>query len=112
MATRPLYTTLFFSANPVTAGLTKVGGPDAGHRWVVRDIDAINATVWSSACAGMFVQVSDGAYIFWLTDPDVIGGRQYHWEGRSVIDYPNELQVLAGDELWSVRISGYTLTLP
>lgn len=112
MATRPLYSTLFYSENPAAAGLNKVGGPDPSHRWVIRDIDAINSSVWSSACSGMYVGVDDGAYIYWLTDPDVIGGRQYHWEGRSIIDYPQQLQVLAGDSQWSIRVSGYTLTLP
>jgi hypothetical protein len=112
VATRPVYSVSLFSAFPVTAGVSLIGGPDSTHSWVIRDIVATNTQSWFGTAAPIILTDSSGATLFAVQAPDAFNGRVYHWEGRQVIEYPDTVSVNAGDGSWSLRISGYDLTLP
>jgi hypothetical protein len=110
-ATRPVFSALFFSAYPCPAGATTAGGPDNVHVWVVRDIVVTNTNPWFETASTFYITDSGGAWIFGVQPPDGFNGRIYHWQGRQVLTFPETLRVFAGDSAWSVRISGYNLTL-
>lgn len=111
MATRPVFSSLFFSAAACPSGLTVVGGPDNAHVWVVRDIVLNHVAAWYTEPSSISVTDAGGAYIFSVLPPDSVSGRLYHWQGRQVLPWPNTLDVHATTTGWSVRISGYNLTL-
>lgn len=112
MAT-PLYSVLLAELHAVAAGTYTFGPPPDGKRWVVRDLEAS----WWGGTAGTFLEgflVTDGAGVpIWgMYPPYAQNNWPYHWEGRQVIDTPQTLLFVPVDNGWSLRASGYELTLP
>lgn len=107
---RPLYSRLFYSANPAPIGGTVIGGPPSGFVWDVRNIVVVNAGLWFNTASAFSVADSHGTYLAQVEAPDSYNGRLYSFDIRQLIEPPDFLQISAGDDAWSVRISGYQLT--
>lgn len=103
---RPLYSTLFFSA-PGLAGLESYNVP-AGYVAVIRDIDVYYVT--GLAGADCQVQMQGGAvfafFSFGPTDPSAVKS----WRGRQVIPGLRTLEIITTGAL-DVSVSGYLLTV-
>lgn len=108
-----VYSKAFFDETGLTVGAHSIGPVPAGFVWVVRDIDSYNDGVTSAAVAGWSLSsVSGGAPFAGVPSGWAQCGQFYQWSGRQVIDEGDELALEAFGSGWSVRISGYQLTLP
>lgn len=101
-------------------GYTVLGPAPAGTRWIVRDIELVNALL-----APFPVQLSSGPVVGWYEpETEVITpwtfksaavvptGQSIEWHGRQVC--PDGWGVFLGGNMvdWYFSVSGYQLTLP
>lgn len=86
--------------------------PD-GVVWVVRDMRASYSVSGVDPLAG-FEVLLNAAIRLWTVGP--LGVRPFYtypWDGRTVLDPGDELSFFSDDSaLWSIVVSGYSLTLP
>jgi hypothetical protein len=108
----PVYSELVAAAAGASAGATVLGGPDTGFRWVIVDIALEYQSTDSVALAGARLVDENGYLFFEVHQPFAISGNSYHWNGRQVLDVPNELILDAVEAGWGCRVSGYVLSLP
>jgi len=109
---RNVYTTEFLAVPYGSAGFFVAGPVPVGVVWDVRDVFAISgAYPWQSDGQ---IQVTDnaGSVIAWWGPADVNGDRPLHWEGRQLLLEGDQLNCNITGSGSSLRITGYTLTLP
>jgi hypothetical protein len=95
------------------AGVTFLGAPPSGTKWIVKDIAVMNVTEPGSEIGGFAVQDGLGLVIFGQYSPWVALWGYYEWHGAQVIEFSDSLNFYSVDYIaWSVRISGYELTTP
>ena len=107
-----VYSKLLTSGFSLGTGLTTLGGPPPGFAWIVKDIIALWPDFRGYGLQGFMIHDTPGLPLFGRQYPYVSGGIVYHWSGAQVLEVPNELLVLTGENDWQLRISGYELTLP
>jgi hypothetical protein len=109
---RPVYSELLGrSVNPAP-GLITLGTVPAGYRWVVKDMVAYCGQVFASPVAGFDVEDTVGGILWAVRHPWAVAGHTYHWNGGQVVDTFESLYFRVTGATWSVRVSGYVLTLP
>jgi hypothetical protein len=95
------------------AGVTLLGAPPSGTKWIVKDIAVCNDTPSGGDLGGFAIQDGLGIIIFAQLQPWVALNGYYDWHGSQVIEFTDSLNFLSLDYIaWSVRISGYELTTP
>lgn len=108
-----VYTVKLYSLPSTALGLNTSPAVPAGKRWVITDIYARSpGSLYTSTPGGLSVWSDDFANIFSAQRSEVCGARGYHWTGRQVLDVGDHITVAAGSAGWSVRITGFELTLP
>lgn len=108
-----VYTVILVENGSVPAGDNVYYTAPSGYLTVVRDICAINLSGFTAPAKTLDVYVAPaGAYIVSWRYPILVYDRSYHWEGRQAMTAGETLHINAGEALWSVRITGYHLTLP
>lgn len=105
----PVYSVDIFSG--VVSGEVIVGPPPSGFIWIVRDIDCrgVFASPWT-AQTGFEISDAIGTMIFQATQ--CVSQKTYSWRGRQVLEAEDFLRLIGLDSGWSMRISGYQLSLP
>ena len=108
-----VYTELLGALLLAAPGTDTLGPPDVGYRWVFTDLDIINLGGGTANLNGF--DVTDDTGVGWFSVR--LGWAQqsypYHWTGRQVIDEPSGLlRFVTHDDGWSLRATGYVLTLP
>lgn len=113
MAGYPVYSVLIYENGALPASDNLVYTVSAGTVVIVRDIVAWYGGSQYARTNGIQVYaVPAGTYIFSARAPFAIAQKLYHWEGRQVLNPTQGLHVVAFEANWSIRISGYQLTLP
>lgn len=110
--TLPVYSTELAYLASSAFGETSLGGPDGSVRWIVNDISCFFLGGYTVPLQGFSVKQAFEAVIFAMAPPFAVQGFPYHWSGRQVVESPNSLVFFSTDAGWSVRVSGYVLTLP
>jgi len=79
---------------------------------VVKDVRVWNTQLYYVGCLGCILLDDSDAPMFTVTPPNCRGSVVYPWEGHQVFDtgLGPSLDVL--DYGWSIRMSGYLLSLP
>lgn len=107
------YTRELWSVTSGGAGTITGPGPASGLRWVVVDVEAFNPTVsWEFYLGGFLLEDSLGYGIAINSPLEARGHKQFHWQGRQVLDNPHTLQLSVAEAGWLVRVTGFELTLP
>jgi len=107
-----VYSRLLYAEVISPAGVRSVG-VDAGDVWVIRDIEAWCDDPTEQHAANGFRLSTDGGTVIWEIDAANATTRtSYRWNGHQVMEDPDTLFVTTIDDLWSIRVSGYKLTLP
>jgi hypothetical protein len=107
-----VFSRLLAAYNPGSPA-TGVFPVDAGYVWVVRDIDCwCDDPTPPHAADGFRLSTSGGTVIWELGATQATTRRPYHWEGRQVMEDPDDLFITTSDSFWSVRVSGFKLILP
>lgn len=111
MATPVFSGLLYLGQNVATGGVT-IGPPPSGYRWVALSIKTYNVSAPGTPLQGWYL--GDSTAYAWIGRqwPEVWSSTPYNWSGHQALDNPNvwRLTVLEGN--WTVRISGWVLTLP
>lgn len=88
-------------------------GPPAGKLWVIRDMVAFCSNFQSPGFAYGFRLTDNSNVLIWaVLLPYAEMSFAYHWTGRQVIEQGESLQAFFLDPAWTIRISGFALTLP
>ena len=107
-----VYSLLLARLFSAPSGVSALGTPPTGTKWVVKDIVA----TWSGGeCAsrgGFRFHDDDQVDIFTVEGPLAMTSYSFHWTGSQVIEYGQSLTLTTGESGWSVRVSGYQLVLP
>jgi hypothetical protein len=93
-------------------GDTLLGGPDGAVKWVVKDIVVVYFGGGAVPQPGFSVLDSHGAPVMAIQQPWSTRGVEYHWTGSQVVETADSLLFRADSAGWSIRVSGYILTLP
>jgi hypothetical protein len=93
-------------------GSTLLGGPDGAVKWVVKDIVVIFVGGGARPVGGFRVVDSHGVSLMSVMQPFSVQGIDYHWSGSQVVETTDALTFQADLAGWSIRVSGYILTLP
>lgn len=107
----PLFSELLFEGAALPAGVTLSAHVPAGFRWVVREVDSHSKLPFWEARDGFSVVDTLGASITGVGTADGLGDTYYHWSGRQIVDAGDQLRIFTFDDGWSIRISGYVLTV-
>ncbi len=112
-----VYTALLFQLD-APAGTSVAFGPvPAGHRYVVTDIVAWgNLDQFQPLRNDVNLQFSDSGHnfrVWWLGPGTPANFQSLHWTGRQVLN-PGNFATLVNDDTneWTVRVTGFDLTLP
>lgn len=107
-----VYSTVFYSTPAaVTSGVPVVHVP-GGVIYIIRDVLATNTQrpplgLWGvslySLLTGSLTPNDQGGWF---------AGVEYHWEMRQVLEAGDNLYVSTIDSDWTLRVSGYVLSLP
>lgn len=113
MPVLPAYTKLLFSSGDVpSSGDQQLAQPPTGFRWVIRDIvmnfAAGGATVFYSPA---YVHDGNGAIILASPGGRTTGFTTYRFDGHQVIDHPDWLWMYVPQDGWSLRVTGYELSI-
>jgi hypothetical protein len=113
MALPPVHTILMGELQNAPLGLNDLGTVvPVGFRWIVTDIVLSADSSDATARTGAKVEDSAQVPIFEVSQPWAVSGETYHWVGRQVLENPDSLSLVCFDAGWSVRVTGYQLTLP
>lgn len=109
----PVYTELVYENEFLTAepGGINIGGPPAGFRWVIVDIEVFDGVTGSEPRQGFFLQDSSNV-ILWIEYYPLSWSGHFQWKGRQVLDHPNTLTYVCYDAVSTLRITAYVLSLP
>ena len=109
---RPLFSALLGEVLPGSAGATTFGPVPDGYVWDVRDVVAMKEP-GSLLSASLGFQITDaaGVTIAALLPTQATTGPLYHLELRQVLVAGDEISVVTADDGWSIRITGYVLTV-
>jgi hypothetical protein len=108
-----VYSKLLGARLDPVAGVTLLGYPPSGTKWIVKDIAVFNATPPGGDIGGFLIQDNLGIVIYGEMFPWVALNAYYQWHGTQVIEYTDGVNFNSLDYIaWSVRICGYELTTP
>jgi hypothetical protein len=93
-------------------GITALGTPLTGTKWVVKDIVVSNQGGDLDPLGSIRVYDDDQCDILSLGSGLAVTGYSFHWSGSQVIEYGQSLSVTTSHIGWSIRVSGYILTTP
>lgn len=110
----PVYSRVL--ASVVVLGTTStwisIGSPPSGFRWVVRHAAVYNNHDAPFGARGILL--GDEAFVpFWgVTGPNVAGSVLYEGTLHQTIMEGGQLTAFSNEPGWSIRVSGFELTLP
>jgi hypothetical protein len=107
-----VYSTLLWDLVDVAEGSYTSETVPSGFRWVVVDVVAFNTTSTWAWVGGLYLSDSEGAPIWSPPNGFALPRTEYRWSGRQVVNTGDNLQANSYDDGWSLRVSGFSLTLP
>ena len=107
-----VYSVLLWEFPSNVTGVYDSGPVPAGFCWVVRDLLAFNSGADSLTMGGYYLTTSTGDSLAGQQPPFVQAGRMYHDQLHQVMTAGYFLVFNALDNGWTLRASGYQLTLP
>lgn len=107
-----VYTHLLGSNPALPFGATTLGTVPSGFVWVVRDVTFFNSRGSAYGFAGVRLIDGTGACIAGVGPDQARGGVPIQVETRQLLVAGDILQAIALETGWSVRVTGYQLTLP
>jgi hypothetical protein len=114
MSLPPAYTEQLAAVVVTPGGSTSPGGPAAGKRWIVTDIQARMINDGAPHTLGLIIGLGFGNP--WSWQCPAFGRNTVHWHGRQVVDNGDTLLIqsdgLSGDPgECDVEITGYDVTV-
>lgn len=109
----PVYSAVLWENGAIGAGTHSSTVVPTGQLWVVRDISVtVPGQIYAKANGFLVWSYVSGANIFAVSDGEIVGGHDYHWEGRQMLNAGDNIQFTCSTALSSIRICGYRLTVP
>lgn len=112
MAILPAYTVLIYENPTLGTGTSPLATVPHGYRWVFRDIELINVINSPALDLGIAqLLADDGSVMHQSPLYRTVGGVPYNWQGHQVIDQDRAFSFYADTAGWSLRITGYQLSI-
>jgi hypothetical protein len=109
---RPVYNVLLARQVASAVGSVDLGSPPDGFIYVVKHMDVINQGGLAYPVAGFTVLDGLGGILWSEQQPWTLKGHTYQWHGSQVIGVGEHWFWRTDADGWSLRASGYELSLP
>lgn len=94
------------------SGVTDLGTPLPGFKWVIKDMAVTHAGGMATPLGGFSVIDNVGIELYAVQAPWSVSGFTYHFTGTQTVEPFDNIYFNGVDAGWSIRVSGYQLTLP